>query len=554
MAFFDPFADSTKQAYDDISFESSTLQSAEAAYKLSKMGTATALLDFQDNSGKQDSTEMVDPVRLNQLYPGLEKPFTRATPIGVANAIAERTRERQAFQRIIQEGPNNAFQTMLNFSAQMAPHAIDKWEFSAGVAGSAVFAMAMGPMAITAGLGTLAARAFIGNVAGNLLVEPLMVYGMHEAQEQYTAEDSFTSVVGGALLGTTLHVGGVGGKAVYKNFKSADGSFGKRLQTAISQMVTGKRVNVDVETKGFKGNGDAIEHTSSSREVFDTPLIPDDAFTPPSLPRHLTAKSPPPIPVDRIPGIPHSERLPGTPNVATAAFEGGRMVTGGILEGTEVLYAGRREASSLIKSKGQLAEFDVSDLRLVDGTAPKSELSRELRLLVEDIASDLGSGGKKNMSLQEALDSAPNIMREAHTNEIRRVLTDLGYDGVISKQNVDGVETTAMNVFRLDESKMTNSRTFTPSSEMVPNAKQTEMRSSLLSPENDQYYDSKTRTAYENSPDGFVEQRNVEVAEVPELNRELLSPVGKKLADQADEFKANMEQTQKALKSAYGCE
>ena len=84
MTFFDPFADSTKQAYDNITPESSARQSAEAAYKLSKMGTATALLDFQDNSGKQDSTEMVDPVRLNQLYPRLEKPFTRATPIGEA--------------------------------------------------------------------------------------------------------------------------------------------------------------------------------------------------------------------------------------------------------------------------------------------------------------------------------------------------------------------------------------------------------------------------------------------------------------------------------------
>lgn len=192
------------------------LEGLGAAMDLAKFDTfleswrASSKLDELKNS---KSWEILPREQLNEMFPGLDKPFTEDMNRYAAELIYKRTMDKRKLQEKIAAGPDNMFYGVAKFGAQMIPHALDPVELGAGILGG--YALGAGAAAVggIARLGlTSTGRLAVGatntqrfltasadGVIGNLMVEPVIAGGFSDFQENYTVADAFISVAGGAV-------------------------------------------------------------------------------------------------------------------------------------------------------------------------------------------------------------------------------------------------------------------------------------------------------------------------------------------------------------------
>ena len=220
---------------------STRLESIYSSAKISSMGTPVEYLKNMWEDYDDPGEDMVSPEILNQQYPNLDIPFSEPVSSSLAKLLAERRMEKARYGQMIQSGPQDGLQTVMNFVASMVPHAVDPINIAASMAGGWA---AYASLPLKSFVGKVAVS-FAGGVAGNLPVEPLMMYGTAQEQEDYTANMFLMNVFGGALIGSGLHL--VGSAAKGLRLLSAKGELPPKIQEAVARVALGKKV--DIETK-----------------------------------------------------------------------------------------------------------------------------------------------------------------------------------------------------------------------------------------------------------------------------------------------------------------
>lgn len=248
-----PFEQSESQSYQDVYQPSvSGGQAFAASAELAAQDTATASIYrmYTLNSLEREAQfdQKLDPEKLNEKFPGLEKPFTEAKSVRVAQEIADRQAERRRLENIINAGPKGTLQTVANFGAAMLPHMIDPIELGAGIATGA----GLGVIAARSGIATAAiAKTAVGKVgaelasgfAGNLITEPFSTIPAATAeQREYGIKDAAFNAAVGAAGFTAARL--VGGKAFKLAKNLGDRALNMKERVSTSQMLEGKRIDV----------------------------------------------------------------------------------------------------------------------------------------------------------------------------------------------------------------------------------------------------------------------------------------------------------------------
>lgn len=179
------------------------------------------ITSFWDVSEIADDNNLDDipAADLNDLYGHTGYKFTRPMSDIEARHIIEFVEEKNKYNDIVQNGPQDTLQTWgLNFAAGAAAHLTDPIEFGVGAltfgVGSAVVGRAASAFASQGAIraaqiaSTPLARLAAGSTAEVLATEPLAIAGEGLAGREYGINDFLFNASLGILLGTALDVSG----------------------------------------------------------------------------------------------------------------------------------------------------------------------------------------------------------------------------------------------------------------------------------------------------------------------------------------------------------
>lgn len=241
------------QAVDDVTPDYDVFERLGAAYDLGKQDTFISnylrndyLDELEETTGKLKDFGVTSPEELNKTFTNVEKPFTKPTPYFVAQAIDEEAAETKRLQAIVSNnGRINGWGTSL--LGGLAAHATDPVEFGADVligvatAGIGTYISKINQTKNSAKYALMASKlqegtftkSVVEGVVANTALEPHNYYSSKRAQKDYSANDAFISVMGGALAFPSFIHGG-------KYAMNKVGAQGAMLKANIKNFLDGK--------------------------------------------------------------------------------------------------------------------------------------------------------------------------------------------------------------------------------------------------------------------------------------------------------------------------
>lgn len=210
---------------EDIAPQYDIFDRLGAAYDLGKQDTfITNYLrnDYLDELEQMKPTGdfgMTAPEELNKMFTNVEKPFDKPVPYFVAQELDAQAKENKRLQNILSDrGRNSGWG--VSMLGGLAAHATDPVEFAAdvvmGIATGGIGSILskvnkaknsarVAMMASKLQEGTFT-KSVVEGVLANTAIEPYNYYSSKRAQKDYSLNDAFISVAGGALaMPTFLH-------------------------------------------------------------------------------------------------------------------------------------------------------------------------------------------------------------------------------------------------------------------------------------------------------------------------------------------------------------
>lgn len=278
------FKTSEPQQYASDTYvpETSVGESATAEMELAAQDTATGALSRLFSMRQLEAQTQYDaklgPEDLNKKFPNLEKPFTEAKSYAVAKEVADRQQKRQQLENIVQAGPQNVGQSLINFGASMLPHMVDPLEIAAGVAtgytlelaGTAAKVGLASESALARGVSKVAINPITQNLfgagtaikntgqvlakdiaegfVGNIATEPFAQAPAADLdQRKYDAQDAIFNAAVGAAGFTAIKT--AGGKAIRFLRGTSEKAVKVQDSTATAQLLQDQKVDVSHTTE-----------------------------------------------------------------------------------------------------------------------------------------------------------------------------------------------------------------------------------------------------------------------------------------------------------------
>jgi len=513
--------------------------SLRASWMLSNMGTADAYLDNMSENEAITEDILMSPEVLNRKYPNLQIPFSKPTGLKLANLIAQRQNKQRTLQSIINSGPTDTTQTVLNFATNIAAHATDKWEFAAGVAGSLAVGLLTGGVGAGAGLGGLAARAgisFGGALLGNALIEPWLMYGAHNNQEEYTVQDAATSVIGGALLGTVIDVGGRAGLDLIGHLKK--GSFPDNFKKAVAQAES--NMIVDVETK--------------TRYIIP-PELPTKYFNVEMNYSHAN------LSLGRNGNLAKGFKLyaPSNLKASNKISIGSHTLGDGLFEGRfHVVDNPRAAAFNILESKsnGHLFEVTADGVKLFDmqyQVKSHGKLGKKIQDLIEaKIGEKFDPAEVKVQELFEKLSIKDKLEVE---DKVEALLKAEGYDGLNYKSFVEDTPSNRVVLFNKKKLKEVGQVYVDKGQFMMDEAEIKRIQENITQPISEQYYEVTSRPEFESrSPELKQDTPDIDPERIiNDIDQRYDFPENSEAAKDIKTMKQNIKDADNIMRDAVTC-
>lgn len=503
---------SARKDYDKISGGLTRWETMKASYKLSDMGTANYLLQEKDEDDFKNDT-LVSADELNKMYPNLQVPFQGAVGAKLADSINNRSERRRLLTGLIGTGDRDVTQTLLNFVAAVPAHGLDRYEYAASILGTAALAVAFPGAAAMSILGR-AAMSFTGAAIGNAIIEPYLAYKTQQSQEIYSASDAAMSVFGSAMVGTAIHMGGIGGRSLYSKLKR--GRLGKSFQDAVAQAELGKKI---VEAPELR-----YELSPSKMGELKSPPIPRTMDIPKFKGLGNTAS--------------FEKKFYSRSNFQAEADITRNVSKDGIFSNSIILNDDYRMSVNEMGGKaGSIYGVKLSaDSKILPIETKLNSLEAgEFKVKFKDALEEkLGIKADENMSPKEIFDNATIKNKPQIESIIKEVSEETGFDGVTYKNK--GAEEVAL--FKGDKA-LSESQTFIETKDFITNKDEIDaFKAEMERPESDQFYNAQEAESFK--------QRTPEMDEKIETHEEVLKKVDDEFKFAEDSVEAKDIQTMKS--------
>jgi hypothetical protein len=366
-------------------------RSAEAAVALSTLDTAVFSIARikRMHDLEQEAGEKIEPGKLNEMYPEVSHrvPFTEPMTKRVADEIADRQRTRMQFESAMASGPGGFWGEGTRFAAGMIPHMFDPIEMASGFAAEGVLAKIAGRAAMAGKVSYRLASSPAGQfvktaaegIAGNLAVEPLVLFAAQQDQTDYDALDAMVNITGGAIGFAGARY--AGSHALEFVRRQSPRLFEHLRNTAIGQWVSGRMVNVEPVLHAHVDELADVAHVGAPHErifreaagaPYEYRALPPERVND----RPLFAAS-----ISRTDDIREAKL-----RILEEDFGDGVYVT----DNPRVAHA--NAAQELEAADGSVFEFKPDDLRYVDLQTPaKPELVAAIREVLPELAEKVAS-------------------------------------------------------------------------------------------------------------------------------------------------------------------
>lgn len=293
---------SDQQNYDSIGGASTSFDVLKAATQLGYADNVVS--NFAKYMGKRDlesrGGELLPASKLNEMFPGMEKPFSEPATALVGQYISDNQYEKQKLVQKIAQGPSTFLGgTLPTFAGAMIGHLADPVELTAGLAaGAGIAAAARGGYfgvraaqlyqagaAGAAGTNVLtrgipgAIKTFAEGAAGAAPVELTSGYFKSQhLQENYETGDFVKNVFEGALAFSALHYGVSTLASALE--RSAPKANDVAIRNSQAQLLQDKSVDTSLVTEAGPYPGNDIRNAEHNfGEARENPNIPIDQDT-----------------------------------------------------------------------------------------------------------------------------------------------------------------------------------------------------------------------------------------------------------------------------------
>ena len=194
--------------FQELDAPTSRWESIQTSFLRSQMDTATygtfAERSYRSNLPNDPQFDL-SPEELNKLYPDTDMPFNKPMNSFLTEIINERAKDKKELNLILNNAPQDFYQTILNMGGTAAAHMTDPIQASL-YAATGIAATMAGAAAGVGVLGTLGLNA-VANLASDIPLEA--VYGNQALDdlEDYTIEDAGMNIAASVVLGSILETG-----------------------------------------------------------------------------------------------------------------------------------------------------------------------------------------------------------------------------------------------------------------------------------------------------------------------------------------------------------
>jgi hypothetical protein len=407
----------------------------------------------------------LDPNEANRLFPEVETPFTEPVSYGVAEEIANRTRERNELRSVISRGPQGFLPGAARLGSSLVINMLDPVNIGASLLTSGVFSAARigGLVAETSYLGRAMGTSFGRNVIegaiGSAAGEGVVAYRNEQEHQDYSAFDLMKNVAIGSFGYAGLHwLGSKAFRFVQPKVKSylygvSPETAAKAEATAVGQFAMDRPVDVHpiVDEARMRTSGDSIRVPGKYSN------LPEYKYSPMERPdRPMYAATP----------DTSSNWSEGKFYTIEQDFGSGRYFT------DNPIVANNHSGKEVVK--GRFVQTDLKDANLINLEKP---LPENLKALVEPLLKEgrVAEPDILNKSGKEVLESVRTAVSLGTLPET--ALDDLGQ--AFKQAGLDGYrheggqfyrsENAKHNVVMLfDHEKATPGQEFSPDPQIIP--------------------------------------------------------------------------------------
>lgn len=554
--------------YNAITPQATRFESMQANWDLTIPQTLTGGFLDRMSAPDRDVGDMLSAEEANNLFPSIEKPFTRPVSRGFAEHVNLRQQHKQSMEFIAGSAPRGALQFMLDLGASMGATMTDPAEFALSYVATAGIGAALRGASAANRIRQISERTKLlqiaaMNVGGAAVVEPFIAANANYFQEEYTVQQAFTSIAASAILGTAVEYGlgrALNPKRIQEDFMKAQAAaeMGKRPDVATRDVVPTMTVkqNIDPDQLRIGFDGDSNIRSGTDQPFTQGPN--PKGYTLNDFPYEFRPISSPSISKSRFFTVTRENRGPIRENstpLMSILMDGGLQFSDNPRVAASFADTGTIQA----KGVGSLREVNINSDKIFDADIPYAQQAPVIKRLMEALGRTTDE-----ITLTEALKDISLRDSTKMQDYIMRIMRESDIEGFHFKDNVDGQDFNS--VFLRDNKKVNEMKSYELRQEADPGytSKAQKYQEDMASDRSNYYYSDDTARAFDTADSKMKAEEapspreEVEVTEV-QANYDTLKvreDVGiktKEAMKEVEQLEAELENMDSILKSAFFC-